>query len=157
MKAAALLSLSLLTALPIFAQYSARQLTRKVAPQPAQRPAAQPAAPAARQPVPLVTAPAAPVDPKKVAAEKSKSERDLIAWQTKRATDGSDSAQYDLGIRYLTGNGVPANPKTAREWLEKSAKSGNVKAVKKLEELKSLAPAPSPSAVIPTPASASAK
>jgi TPR repeat protein len=76
------------------------------------------------------------VDPAKVAAQKSKSERDLLEWQKKRAEAGSDNAQYELGVRYLTGNGVDKDEKVGMEWLTKAAKSGNFQAKKKLEELK---------------------
>jgi TPR repeat protein len=87
-----------------------------------------------------------------------------LAWQKKRAEEGSDNAQYELGVRYLTGNGVDQDEKLGKEWLEKAAKNGNPKATKKLEELSAggganlpgtpviTAPAPTP-----TPASTPSK
>lgn len=170
-----------LTILPSFGQYSARRLTRRIAPQtrpapapsqptPAPVPAPVPVQPAP-QPVyraaPAAVAPSTPVDPAKVAAQKSKSERDLLEWQKKRAEAGSDNAQYELGVRYLTGNGVDKDEKVGMEWLTKAAKSGNFQAKKKLEELKNEAgesklglpvptvkstPDPSTDKAIPSPA-----
>lgn len=148
MKTALVVVIAALTILPSFGQYSARRLTRRIAPQtrpapgpsqPAPAPAPAPVQPAP-QPVyraaPTAVAPSAPVDPAKVAAQKSKSERDLLEWQKKRAEAGSDNAQYELGVRYLTGNGVDKDEKVGMEWLTKAAKSGNFQAKKKLEELK---------------------
>jgi TPR repeat protein len=152
MKTSVALGLAFLTVLPTFGQYSARRLTRRIAPQ--TQPAARPAAPAKQAPAqaapaptptpqsvyhaPAVAAvPATPADPQKVAAQKSKSERDLLEWQKKRAEGGSDNAQYELGMRYLTGNGVDQDEKVGKEWIEKAAKNGNAKAAKKLEDMKS--------------------
>lgn len=159
----------LMTVLPSFGQ--ARRYTRRIAPlvrppaqsQPAQAgqrptqappPQQQAPAPAPQQVYrPPVVAPAAVaathVDPAKVQAQKSKSERDLIAWQKKRAEDGSDNAQYELGVRYLKGDGVEQDAKAGREWIEKSAKAGNAKAIKKLEELKAAEPAEAAAAAQP--------
>jgi TPR repeat protein len=132
MKVLPLLCLSAMTSLSTLGQYSATTLTRKVAPRPQPAPAqARPAGGA----IAVQAAPAAPVDPAKVQAEKRKSESDLIKYHRQRAEAGSDNAQYELGIRFLTGNGVEKDEKLGREWLARSAKSGNPKAVKKLEEL----------------------
>jgi len=152
MKTPLVVVIGLLTVLPSFGQYSARRLTRKVAPQPApthqpvqpqpapqQAPAAAPQA-VYRAPATVLT-PSAPADPAKVAAQKSKSERDLIEWQKQRAEAGSDNAQYELGMRYLTGNGVDQDEKIGREWIKKAAKNGNAQASKKLAELSESAPA----------------
>ena len=59
-----------------------------------------------------------------------------VEFQKQRAAAGSDTAQYDLGVRYLKGDGVEANPEQARYWLERAATNGNSLAVKKLEEIK---------------------
>ncbi len=162
MKTSVALAIAFLTVLPSFGQYSARRLTRRIAPQtqpPPQQAPAQPAqaapAPAPVQPgyqAPAVAAPSAPVDPQKVAAQKSKSERDLLAWQKKRAEEGSDNAQYELGMRYMTGNGVEQDEKQGREWIEKAAKNGNAKAVKKLEELNAAGGGEATPAAIAAPA-----
>ena len=129
MKASLFIAVAALAVIPSFAQYSATTLTRKVAPRPPPAPLARPAAPG------VAAAPAAPADPAKVRAEKQKSESDLIKYHRQRAEAGSDNAQYELGMRYLAGNGIAKDEKLGREWLEKSAQAGNAKAVKKLEEL----------------------
>jgi TPR repeat protein len=141
MKASLLLVAGALAMSQTFAQYSATQLTRKVAPRPQQ------AAPAGGAAGAGYAAPAAPVDPAKVAAQKQKTESDLIKYHRQRAEAGSESAQYELGVRYLTGNGVEKNEKLGREWLEKSAKQGSPKAVRKLEEL-----GPAPAETVSAPA-----
>ena len=110
------------------AQYSARTLTRKVAPQ--QQPAA--AAPSGGA---LTVRPAAPVDPAKVKAQQSKKEKDLLEYHKKRAEAGSANAQFEMAMRHLAGNGVEKDEKLARGWLEKAAKGGSLPAKKKIEEL----------------------
>lgn len=114
---------------------SAGSYTRKVAPRPA-----APAAPAqaARPAATVGAAQTAPVDPAKVKAGKEEAERKRLEWQMKRANDGVAYAQYDLALRYLTGNLVEKNLETARKWLEKAAKSSYAPATKKLAEVKKL-------------------
>ena len=125
---------------PIHAQ-SAVQLTRKVVPpasKPANPPAAQPAKPApAVPPTSGYTPGAVPAPPPPADAEKAKQEtvKKTVEFQTKRATEGSASAQYELGLRYLKGDGVEVNEKTGRKWLEESAKNNYTLAKRKLEEL----------------------
>ena len=119
------------------AQYSARQLTRKIVPQQQQQ--QQPARPSPT-PAPAAT-PTAPVN--RVAAPESdrvkqgrdEAARKAVEYQKKRAEEGSAQAQYDLGVRYLKGDGVEKNEALGREWLEKSSKNGFVQADRKLEEL----------------------
>ena len=53
----------------------------------------------------------------------------------KRADEDFGWAQYALGMRYLTGNGVPQDDAQGRKWLEKSAKNGESRAVKELAKL----------------------
>ncbi|MBA4147006.1 MAG: SEL1-like repeat protein [Verrucomicrobia bacterium] len=84
------------------------------------------------QPQPVRVAP--PVRPK-TAEELREIEAKTIAFQTTRASDGSASAQYDLGIRFLKGNGVEQNETEARRWLEAAATQGNTLAIQKLAEL----------------------
>ena len=62
--------------------------------------------------------------------------RKTVESQKKRATEGSAGAQYDLGIRYLTGDGVEKSPELGRKWLGLSAAQGNTGAIRKMEELK---------------------
>ncbi len=138
----------LLSVLMIFAQISflssaqaqatsSRALTRKIVP-PKESPAPDPA-PAAK---PLVKPPvvAAPV-PAKTEEEKAEILKKTVESQKKRAEEGSASAQYELGMRYLNGNGVEKNLKLARKWLELSAQQGNATAAKRLEALQKTAPA----------------
>ena len=51
----------------------------------------------------------------------------------RRAAEGSPQAQYDMGIRYLEGDGVEKDAVKGRELLEKSAQGGHEAAVKKLQ------------------------
>src|SRR5687767_6808364 len=93
--------------LSVAQQYSgpgARTLTRKIAPPPPPpaRPGVSGGGAAYGGGVGAV-APARPADPAKIQAEKQKSESDLIKYHRQRAEAGSDNAQYELGVRYLTG------------------------------------------------------
>lgn len=134
MKAALRVFLAMAIALPAFGQITARRLTRNVAPQPQQ------AAPV--QPVPQYgTAPAAPARPltkgelAKIQSDKSKNQVKQFEYYKRRATEGSDHAQFELGMRYLTGKGTDPDIKLAHEWLNKAAKQGYPEAKKKLAEL----------------------
>lgn len=69
------------------------------------------------------------------AATKEEQEAKLIAFQKKNAADGLPSAQFDLGMRFLAGNGLEKNQATARKWLEAAARQGHTQAIRKLEEL----------------------
>jgi hypothetical protein len=44
------------------------------------------------------------------------------------ATNGDPAAQYALGVRYATGDGVKQDDKQAAVWFTKAAENGNVKA-----------------------------
>jgi len=108
-----------------------RGLTKRIAPQ------ITPPATAARPAPPAVAAPVtAPIDPEKAEAAKKDTDDKRLAYQKKKAEEGADYAQYDLGIRYLNGDGVEKNAETGKQWLEKAAKNGHSGAKKKLEELK---------------------
>lgn len=65
--------------------------------------------------------------------------RRTVEFQQKRAADGSPSAQYDLAVRHLTGDGVPLDRAAALRWLEASAKGGNPRAAERLAELRKVA------------------
>lgn len=117
---------------------SARQLTRKIVPPPpAPAPAAsgKPATPT--QPVTPAAPTTVPAPPPPADAEKAKQEtqRKTLEFQKKRAEEGSAAAQYELGLRYLKGDGLPKDAVTGRQWIEKSATNGYSLAVKKLEDL----------------------
>ena len=51
------------------------------------------------------------------------------------ATNGSASAQYNLGLHYLSGQGCDPNRDQAIFWLQKSASQGNLEASNKLVSL----------------------
>lgn len=67
--------------------------------------------------------------------DKGDVERRVVAFQRKRADEGSPSAQYQLGLRYLRGEGVPKDSGEARKWLSLALKSGHTQAKRKLAEL----------------------
>jgi TPR repeat protein len=75
------------------------------------------------------------VTPQKTDEEKAELLKKTIEFQKRRAAEGSATSQYDLGLRYLNGDGLEKNPEEARKWLELSAKGGNNQAKAKLEEL----------------------
>lgn len=83
--------------------------------------------------VPFVTLPPPPPGPP--IATKEEVARNTLEFQKKRAEAGAAHAQYDLGVRYLKGDGVDKNIGLARKWLNAAAKNGHPQASKKLEEL----------------------
>jgi TPR repeat protein len=128
--------MALLFGTSVHAQYSATSLTRKVVPQ-----QQQPAAPARPQYAVPAQQPAAapreltPEESKKAAIQQNKNDVKQFDFYKRRAEEGSDDAQYQLGIRYLAAKGTVKNEKLGREWLAKAAKKGHVLAGKKLAEL----------------------
>jgi TPR repeat protein len=109
------------------------QQSQRAAPAP-NRPQPVPPGPAVTPP-PQAPATVSPADSAKAAAEKEQAAKRLFDYQLKRAQDGSPTAQYDLGVRYLKGDGTEKNPVEARKWLEAAAKQGHDGAKKKLKEL----------------------
>ena len=134
MKTLLLVTVALAAAVPSFAQYSATKLTRKVVPQ-------QPAQPA--RPAPQFSAPPAaaapreltPAEAAKAQIKQDKNDVKQFEFYKRRAEEGSDDAQYQLGVRYLAGKGTPKDEKLGREWLGKAAKQGHALATKQLAEL----------------------
>ena len=114
---------------------SARPLPDEKGTVPAQYQGVRPAPPAGA-PAPAAV-PAAPkvVDPDKQAADKAAAVQRLVTLQKEQAEKGRPGAQYELGMRYLKGDGVPKDAKLGRDWLSKSAAQGESEAVKKLKEL----------------------
>ena len=51
----------------------------------------------------------------------------LAEW-TPLAEQGNDNAQYNLGVMYANGDGVPENDKTAVKWYTLAAKQGYAEA-----------------------------
>ena len=45
-----------------------------------------------------------------------------------RAAGGDSAAQLDLGLRYVTGKGIPPDERVALRWIGKAAKQGNAAA-----------------------------
>ena len=135
-------------AIELSANAQARKLTRRiVSPEntlitPNVPSAPAPAPNAVRTPSP----PPAPVQtltntvPEKTKEQKDEILRKTIEFQKKKAEEGAPSAQYDLGMRYLIGDGVEKNSDLAKKWLTASATNGNSQAVKKLEEMKKKEP-----------------
>lgn len=120
---------------------SARQLTRRITgegkpipppPAPPPRPAAPPSPASTALPAP----PPKPVDPAQAAAAKAEKQKNTVEFLQRRVEQGSPSAKYDLGVRYLYGDGVEQDYARGRKLLEESAQSGNKQAVAKLQELK---------------------
>ena len=46
----------------------------------------------------------------------------------RQAQTGNPVAQFDLGMMYAKGEGVPENAVKAAEWIQKAAAQGNAKA-----------------------------
>jgi len=118
------------------AQITARKATRRItAPNGATNKPAIPS-PVATQ----ATAPQSRVltnaVPEKTKEQKEEILRKTIEFQKKRAEEGAPTAQYDLAMRYLNGDGVEKNLELAQKWLQASATNGNSQAAKRLEELK---------------------
>lgn len=59
----------------------------------------------------------------------------VLAFQQQRALAGSAQAQYDLAVRYLTGDGVEKSETEARKWLTLAAAQQHTQATSKLTEL----------------------
>lgn len=116
------------------------------APTPAPAPfVPQPGAAAAPAAVTATPVPARPADPDR--------EQRIINFQRQNAASGNPSAQYDLGMRYLRGNGVEQDDAQAAEWLKLAAQNGNGRAKKELAALQ----AKSNASVTPPPAAVPAK
>jgi TPR repeat protein len=49
-------------------------------------------------------------------------------WVAVAAEEGNSAAQYNLALRYISGDGTPTNLDEARKWLEKAARHGYQKA-----------------------------
>ena len=91
-------------------------------------------------PLPLLDAavilrPAAKPDPAKVAAEKERLAKNLLQYQQKCLEQGSTRAQYDMGVRYLTGDGVAEDKTKGLDLLKKASMGGETLANRKLTQL----------------------
>ncbi|NMD20841.1 MAG: SEL1-like repeat protein, partial [Verrucomicrobia bacterium] len=72
---------------------------------------------------------------KKQTDQKAETLKRTIEFQKKRAEQGSAVAQFDLGKRYLTGDGLEKNLQEARKWFEAAAKQGHAGAAARIEEV----------------------
>jgi hypothetical protein len=73
-------------------------------------------------------------EPKSEAQQAEELQR-VIAFQKEQAAVGKASSQYDLGLRYLKGDGVAQDPEAARKWLAAAAGQGHEEARQKLRQL----------------------
>lgn len=68
------------------------------------------------------------------AAAKTDAERERALLVLRSAAErGLAQAQYDLGVRYEKGDGLPADMEEAQRWYEKSAAQDNVLAVQRVK------------------------
>jgi TPR repeat protein len=56
---------------------------------------------------------------------KAKADDAVLKFQMEQAENGSPDNQYKMGLRYLTGEGVPANKSRAIDLLTKASAQGN--------------------------------
>jgi TPR repeat protein len=84
-------------------------------------------------PLPRVLLQPAPLA--KPSLDKAELDRRVVTFQQQRAREGSVSAQYELGRRYLKGDGVAQDRAAARKWLTEAANGGSTEARKQLREL----------------------
>jgi len=87
-------------------------------------------------------------------------EQRIIEFQKQNAISGNRSAQYDLGMRYLKGDGVEQDDALALQWLKNAAQAGHSRAEKELPALEKriaenaakVMKDPGPNAPVKTPA-----
>jgi len=77
----------------------------------------------------------APRSEPKTEAQRAKELERVIAFQRQQAAAGKASSQYDLGLRYLKGDGVTQDAEAARKWLSAAADRGHEEARQKLRQL----------------------
>lgn len=140
----------------------AKSMARRVAPSPYPTapprsspyqtpPAAAPTAPAPRPPAAYAPSAAGivpPAQPARVPGPRPTAGpgkelpdevvRKTVEFQKKRAENGSTTAQYDLGMRYLKGDGVAFDEEKGVKWLREASKNGSNTAAKKLKEIEEL-------------------
>jgi len=52
------------------------------------------------------------------------------------AEAGNAAAQYNLALRYATGDGTPKNQEQAEKWLQTAARNGNQQAAAELNQMR---------------------
>jgi TPR repeat protein len=75
-------------------------------------------------------------------AEKEALVRRTVEFQKKRAVDGSAVSQYDLGLRFLGGDGVEQNSEEGLRLLKQSAAQDYTPAKQKLAQLEKVSVKP---------------
>ncbi|WP_172920060.1 tetratricopeptide repeat protein, partial [Capnocytophaga canis] len=60
---------------------------------------------------------------------------EAVKWYRKSAEQGNALGQYNLGVMYDYGYGVPKDEAEAVKWYQKSARQGNEDAQKRLKIL----------------------
>jgi len=115
-------------------QPTAPRVAAQPPPQLVPRPATVAVQPPALPPLEEVLAPRTPAV-RPASQSKDDTRRRVLESQFVRAGEGSESAQFDVGMRYLSGDGVAKDADLARTWLTEAALNGHSKAAKKLAEL----------------------
>jgi TPR repeat protein len=85
---------------------------------------------------------AAPTEARKSDEKKAEEAKRAVAFERQRAEQGKASFQYDLGKRYLTGDGVEKDLEAARKWFSLAASQSYPGAKQKLEEVEKLLSSP---------------
>ena len=62
--------------------------------------------------------------------------REQARTRRRAAVEGYASEQYNLGVMYQTGFGLPKDMAKAREWFQKAADQGDVQAKSVLKKLR---------------------
>src|SRR5947207_14998732 len=62
------------------------------------------------------------------AASKTASAQDELITMREAAERGDAAAQFKLGVKYATGDGVPTNDSLAADWIRRAAQQGYVDA-----------------------------
>ncbi len=116
--------------------YSLKELGGPGAPIPA------PASPKAAKAAPSPASPAVPkaFPPPANTAAADEAKQKAFESQMKRAEQGSPYAQYELGMRYIKGNGVEKDVATGRSWLEEAVRNGSTDAARSLKSLDAAKP-----------------
>jgi hypothetical protein len=60
--------------------------------------------------------------------KKRQMQKSLLAWQSQQASNGVARSQYQLGLRYLTGDGVESNRLEAIHWIGAAAAQDHAEA-----------------------------
>lgn len=67
-----------------------------------------------------------------------KAEADTVQQLALRASSGDPAAQYQLGVVYANGDGMPADLPAAIRWFQAAAKGGNLEARQQLAFLREI-------------------